>query len=88
MVLVALQPKADASTEGPGAWLPSLGGVVVFIIGATVAGADFILLFVALLKNNEVFIKEHFVLERARMVKASIRPRKLVTVAVKRCRAE
>jgi subtilisin family serine protease len=44
-----------------------LPAIVVLIIGTTVAGADFILLLVALLKSNEIFIKQHYEFERERL---------------------
>lgn len=59
MVLIVLRTE-----DGEGWGLPA---VVVLIIGTTVAGADFILLLVALLKGQETFIKEHFALERERL---------------------
>lgn len=59
MVLIVLR-----AGDGEGWGLPA---VVVLIIGTTVAGADFILLLVALLKGQETFIKEHFALERERL---------------------
>jgi|GEM_PF-6682100 len=49
-------------------WIP---GAVVLIVGATVAGADFVLLLVALIKGDkrtsENFVREHYALETRRL---------------------
>ena len=63
MVLVVLSTEGDAL---------SLPGVVILIIGTTVAGADFILLLVALIKGDHDFMREYFALEREKLAKIGI----------------
>ncbi|MBD0290583.1 MAG: S8 family serine peptidase [Thermoleophilia bacterium] len=58
MVFVVLRAEGAPSTL---TWLPA---IVVLIVGTTVAGADFILLLVALLKENNEFVREYYTFER------------------------
>ena len=65
LVLLVIR-EGTGSTVGGGDAL-SLTILVALIIGATVAGADFILLLVAIFKNNDNYIDKHFQLEQARL---------------------
>lgn len=51
--------------------IATVAGVTVLVVGTTVAGADFILMLVALLKGNATFITEHFKFERERLTAES-----------------
>jgi subtilisin family serine protease len=77
MVFIVLDSRGHVSPTQESAaekLIPSLAGVVLFIIGATVAGADFVLLLVALFKGDETFVKEYFALERRRLEVEAVEP--------------